>query len=56
MSSEAILIAGCLVTFIFLGGIYGVLIGFFKDTTSNEFAKIEEETAASQSRKVESNG
>lgn len=33
MDDQVILVAGCVITFLFLGGIYGVLIGFFSDTT-----------------------
>lgn len=36
MDDQIILVAGCVVSFVFLGGIYGVLIGFFKDTTGTE--------------------
>jgi hypothetical protein len=31
MSDEVVLIAGCIVTFIFLGGVYAALIGFHRD-------------------------
>jgi hypothetical protein len=36
MDDQLILVAGCVVTFIFLGGVYGVLIGFFKNTSHTE--------------------
>ncbi len=36
MDDQTILIAGCVVTFVFLGGVYGILIGFFKNTSETE--------------------
>lgn len=36
MDDQLILVAGCVISFLFLGGAYGVLIGFFKDTTHSE--------------------
>lgn len=35
MDDQVILVAGCVISFLFLGGAYGVLIGFFKDTTQS---------------------
>jgi hypothetical protein len=37
MDDQVILVAGCVVSFLFLGGAYGVLIGFFRDTNDSEF-------------------